>query len=126
MHDRWANLLANAGTGLAIPPAFPDILRQLEPIEAQLLDDIVPVNERGLLQRTRLPRHLPDQFPGLRFRHLDNLERLHLIEYVCDAVTPWGPDDAAHDVRFGTAGIARSLVVACQPPKQEPVRAVRF
>jgi hypothetical protein len=38
LHDRWANLLANAAHRGTIPPAFPEILRQLTGNEAQLLD----------------------------------------------------------------------------------------
>jgi hypothetical protein len=40
MVGRWANLLANAATDSTaeVPPAFPDILRQLVPIEAKILD----------------------------------------------------------------------------------------
>lgn len=35
MQDRWANLLANAGTGSAdIRAAFPKMLSELEPVEA--------------------------------------------------------------------------------------------
>lgn len=42
MQDRWANLLANAGIGLAsVRAAFPKILSELEPSEATALDILV-------------------------------------------------------------------------------------
>lgn len=43
MHDRWAALLVSAAAGVAVPPAFPEVLRQLEPIEARLLDRLVTI-----------------------------------------------------------------------------------
>ena len=42
MQERWANLLANAATAAeTIPAAYPEILRQLEPIEALSLDFMI-------------------------------------------------------------------------------------
>jgi abortive infection alpha-like protein len=41
MAERWAALLANAANpdaGAAVPPSFPDVLRQLGPTEAAILD----------------------------------------------------------------------------------------
>ena len=43
MQDRWAALLANAADPTpetSVPPAFPDILRQLSPEDAMVLDRI--------------------------------------------------------------------------------------
>lgn len=41
MQERWANLLANAGTGAAtVKAAFPTILAELDPLDAQLLDAV--------------------------------------------------------------------------------------
>src|SRR4051794_21262562 len=38
MRSRWANLLAQAATGADVPPVFPEVLRQIEPIEARLVE----------------------------------------------------------------------------------------
>jgi hypothetical protein len=41
MQERWANLLANAGTGAAtVKAAFPTILAELDPLDAELLDAV--------------------------------------------------------------------------------------
>jgi hypothetical protein len=81
MQERWANLLAHACTDeTQVPPAFPAILQQLEPIEAQLLDRLVEV------RRPMLGHQLTyiEQVAGgeaLQWRHLDNLERLQVLGY---------------------------------------------
>ncbi|MFZ2051692.1 MAG: hypothetical protein WAU69_12280 [Solirubrobacteraceae bacterium] len=41
MQERWANLLANASTGATnVKAAFPTILAELDPLDAQLLDAV--------------------------------------------------------------------------------------
>jgi hypothetical protein len=41
LHDRWANLLANAASSSStVRPAFPEVLRQLSPTDARFLDVI--------------------------------------------------------------------------------------
>src|SRR4051812_31226521 len=88
MQDRWANLLANAATGMSIPPSFPEILRQLEPVEARLLETIGTLLGQARLRghAELLPHDLPVDDPALSWRHLDNLERLNLIQYVSDSL----------------------------------------
>jgi hypothetical protein len=120
MQDRWAALLVNAATGVVVPPAFPEVLRQLEPIEARLLDHLVTV---------RIPlvhgqdTHLDDlgPLPGLRWRHLDNLERLQLLNWEwsgrIDRPLPDTPADANPlDVRIHETQLGREFVLACAAP----------
>lgn len=88
MADRWAALLANAADpqGSPVEPGFPDVLRQLSPNDARLLEHIV--------SRIHVPRQLRMYAPVDRanlmvtgpikdseeFRvSLDNLQRLRLL-----------------------------------------------
>jgi hypothetical protein len=83
MSERWAQLLASAAEDPnVVAPSFPEVLRQLEPVEARLLDQLVatrPVRHNmpmTTLELEQVPGHEP-----IEWRHLDNLERLGLISY---------------------------------------------
>src|SRR4051794_33876843 len=81
MHDRWAGLLVSAAAGVAVPPAFPEVLRQLEPVEARLLDRLVTIRAPLVHGQDTYIEQL-GELPGLLWRHLDNLERLQLLNWV--------------------------------------------
>jgi hypothetical protein len=115
MVDRWASLLANAAGGATtVPPSFPGILKELEPIEALMLDSayellmrLAPdlrmrygVDHRGIMKSTGLSE------TDYRY-HVDNLIRLRLVRGVFAA-------DEARTVALTTFG--QAFVRACRPP----------
>lgn len=119
MQERWANLLANAATGSIVPPAFPEILRQLEPIEARLLDELVRVR-RPLVhgQLTQIDHLGP--LDGLAWRHLDNLERLQVANWhwrgPVNVPLPDDPTQCSLDLEIYETELGRALVDACAEP----------
>lgn len=118
MQDRWANLLANAATGLAAPPVMPEILRQIEPIEARLLESMTGLIREGIIGHVdRLPHALVVTDPDVRWRHLENLERLHLIQFVSDARRRFGIDEPPEGVRYGCTALALEFISACTAPE---------
>lgn len=78
MQERWANLLAGAATGSTVAPAYPEILRQLEPVESRLLDELV--DEHGMT-RSMPPGYPVHSVPEFEPRHFGNLERLGLVAW---------------------------------------------
>jgi hypothetical protein len=80
MQERWANLLANAGTEgpTEIKAAFPSILRDLDAVDAATLDQFA--------ERTSAKRFLVDKFTNVLGKRdsasLDNLTRLGLLRYI--------------------------------------------
>lgn len=75
MAERWARLLASAATGSSMHPAYPRILEDLTPFEAQLLDEFDP--NMGLLR--------PEQIGPPDDQHRvagGNLLRLQLIPHL--------------------------------------------
>jgi hypothetical protein len=88
MADKWSTLLANATDPAApeVPAAFPDVLRQLEPAEARIMDHtyealmtIAPEfrDQVGVLKAALIPM---ERVPEARLAyHIDNLMRLRLI-----------------------------------------------
>lgn len=124
MQGRWARLLANAAVGIAIPPAFPEVLRQLEPIEARLLDRIVAIREPLLHGQMTYFEHC-GVLDGLRWRHLDNLERLQLLHWVWQGPVnvrlPAAPADCPpHTLELYETQLGRDLVAACASPGEQP------
>lgn len=124
MQDRWARLLANAAVGMAVPPAFPEVLRQLEPIEARLLDRIVTIREPLLHGQTTYIEH-GGELRGLLWRHLDNLERLQLLNWVwqgpVNVPLPATPADCPRlTLELYETQLGRELVAACASPGQQP------
>lgn len=122
MQERWANLLAAAATGTAVPPAFPEILRQLEPIEATLLDELVEVR-RPLLHGQTTHIDQLGELPGLEWRHLDNLERLQVANWhwygPINVALPSHPMDCGLDLELYETQLGRALVEACVGPNME-------
>jgi abortive infection alpha-like protein len=128
MVEKWAALLANAaGSADAIPPGFPEILKELSPIEAAILDDIyrLLVEEKHGDWKTEgvVARALKERF-GLdedQYQvHIDNLYRLRLcsppttrLAFTDQPDTPY-QTDSKDWVRITHLG--RAFVEACRPP----------
>jgi hypothetical protein len=110
MQERWANLLANGVVGTQeVPPAYPEILREMEPIEAQFLDHLFDADELCVLGDI-----LNDE--TLKPRHLDNLQRLNLIRHDASFL-PYGLSDRlALETDVDITPLGMSLVLACRPP----------
>jgi hypothetical protein len=123
MADRWAALLANAADPAtpAVPPSFPEVLRQLTPLDAKLLDFVVNYNvdsKHEDLNPSPTPDGHADRFQPLTlawirgtaaeqaplsdfFVGMDNLARLRLLELLGDAVA--GLNRRASATAFGIA-----------------------
>jgi hypothetical protein len=85
MQTRWASLLANEATDAgSLHPSYIDILRQLSPSDAQLLDKLCGWCDRNKTQRLTRGSSLFDQeIHGIFESHgdsLENLIRLGLIQ----------------------------------------------
>jgi Abortive infection alpha len=126
MGKRWASLLANAASGERdVPPSFASVLRDLEPAQARILDQIyqimmqispalrkgdIGILPQGLVAELGLSDETIDY-------HLDNLIRLRLVR---SPAGPFGDDSLITLSEFG-----RVFVRACRPPSQ-PDPPVRF
>jgi hypothetical protein len=124
MQERWANLLASAAFGTPVPPALPEILRQLEPVEAQLLDRLVELRA-PLLHGKKTYIEALDPPAELQWRHLDNLERLQLANWVwqgpVNVPLPPTPSEAPElDLELFETQLGRHLVGACKGPASDP------
>jgi hypothetical protein len=123
MQERWENLLAHAVTDAdgAIPPSFPAILAELDPLEAAMLDGFV--NEWG-----RSPFTV-GFLPEPEVRRWDNLLRLRLIEKIepdsvfggLSSLPPMPPIDQVKVSQLGY-----ELVMACREPVAFPRRHARL
>lgn len=127
MQERWARLLANAATkDQEMPAAFPDVLRQLDPVEARVLDHVYDVmmsiapeirqHDLGMI-RTGIAEELGIPTNTIEF-HVDNLIRLRLVREPTGSIG--GVGDAVTLSEFG-----RAFVRACRPPSQ-PDPPIRF
>jgi predicted O-methyltransferase YrrM len=90
--ERWAALLANAASGQQhVPPSFPNVLRELEPTQAQLLDRLyqATMSMAPELRRTAgITAKAPgDTTPDLDY-HADNLRRLRLADTPSHNIDP--------------------------------------
>jgi Abortive infection alpha len=110
---KWATLLANATDPAvdAIPPSFPNILRELTPDEARLLDAIHDRNAIGTMEIANglgLASRWPVAF--------DNLVRLRL------ATHPFNPGPIASEdrTRLMLTDLGRAFVAACRSPGERP------
>jgi hypothetical protein len=125
MLGRWSNLLANAATApaaTAIPPAFPELLRELEPLEAMLLDRLVDFRQRSGRPNYRyIDIELGDLegFESLEWRQLDNLERLRLIDYEVGLPINVEPPSSPESVRVKETELGRAFVKACSAPRSD-------
>jgi hypothetical protein len=127
MQERWANLLANAATSSEeTPVAFPDVLRQLEPAEARILDHVY--DTMMMIAPDLRRQNLGLIFDGVTHElglspestefHIDNLIRLRLVREPTGSFG--GPGDTVTISEFG-----RRFVRACRSPMR-PDPPVRF
>jgi hypothetical protein len=120
MQERWANLLANAGTTDAgtIKIAFPKILSELEPAEASLLDTLA---NRTSDEAFRITKFTPQECRewGADQANLDNLNRVGLIHYVRTMPTTVGSisDEGATIIAVRFTELGWAFVQACRPPR---------
>lgn len=117
MAERWASLLATAATEPDLAaPSYPQVLRQLEPVEARLLDqlDAARPNRDNWPISTFALEQLAE-YESVEWRHLDNLERLGLITY--DPELPGNaeiPDRPPGRTRIVDTSYGAAFVQACQ------------
>jgi hypothetical protein len=113
MQERWAYLLANAATGAnPVHTAFPEILRQLEPIEARAVEFMV-VEANGWTGTARL---LGDAVSGLDNGNIDNLVRLALARVLAEDYTGPGAQIRLPEPTLVTTVLAMRFVAACRAP----------
>lgn len=118
LQDRWASLLANAAGGIVdVPPSFANVLRELDPVSAKILDFVyqgtmhsaIHFQHRVKIDTTGFDASMGVAEDRLPF-HLDNMIRLGVLRTPNDA-----SDDGLYDSIQLTA-FGRSFVKACQPP----------
>jgi hypothetical protein len=115
LSERWAALLANAaGDKHNVPPSFPKVLSELEPVEAVIMDDLYQLTMRlapefrrrqhGLngLDTARLLGLSEDEY----HYHAGNLVRLGLAE---------SPPEPSSPILV-LADFGRAFIRACWPP----------
>jgi hypothetical protein len=121
MIARWASLLTSAALAPEdIPPAFPEILRQLEPIEARFLEVVSRYQE----QQTHIvasPLSYIDGFTELErlaWRNLDNVERLQTLHYSyhgpMNVRAPVRPYDCQLETTVFLTDLGLALLRACK------------
>jgi hypothetical protein len=120
MQERWANLLSNAATAEADAPlkiAYPKILAELEPDEAQLLDrmlDKIPNEETVPTVTFGFERALE----LVDMAGLYNLERLGLLRWDLSTGANWAE---VAEAKVNTDGVQLTqlgwkFVAACRAP----------
>jgi len=116
MVDRWASLLANAASDDGtVPASFPNILREMEPMHARILDRIYEqmmvlaphMRDRFGVSRLVMAEELDMEEERVRF-YLDNLVRQRLI--VGNAYDSADDLETVWLTRFGY-----TFVRACRP-----------
>jgi hypothetical protein len=113
MQERWANLLANAATmSGTVPAAFPEILRQLEPIEAQALDYMI--GEVGAWEGTA--KLLGQAMPRLDNANIDNMVRLALVRFEAKDYTGPGARINFPESTLASTVLAARFVAVCHSP----------
>lgn len=125
LREKWTNLLANGlvGGDDGVPRAYAEVLRQLEPVEAQMLDAIA-AGEAGVGGTDAGIRIGRGQREGLSLNGLVNLERLGLIALVSGAGPPTavrsgsGSAEMLKPMRLTTFG-ARFVEACSEPPSSE-------
>jgi len=120
--DRWASLLANASGEHEVPVSFPNILRELEPVQAVLLDSVYDimmqmVPELWLTRGIFTPGILDLDESAVHF-HIDNLARLRLVRGLY-------PEPERHYELITLTHLGKAFVRACRPPNQ-PDPAIKY
>jgi hypothetical protein len=126
MQERWASLLAHAvsGSPAAIAPSFPEILRQLEPIEARILDlvyensppAVVAPKGGGGWSAVDIESHGKLPQGTVTQSRLENIVRLGLAYQQIK-----GTMGGAHVVRdtITLSPLGKDFVKACRPPEPQ-------
>jgi hypothetical protein len=128
MKERWAALLANAAAGsqsAEVLPSFPQILSELSPEEAAILDDIYrPVDDP--IRDWRAYQLHPDIFAARRAAdplfdtRCFNLERLRLVENQMENLRMPGTDPPVYRTLsqfVSGTGLGWNFVLACTRPR---------
>jgi hypothetical protein len=115
LHGLWSNLLANAAIGTDMAPSFPTVLRQIEPVEAHLLDAALRYLQRRL-PGVEVPLDELPAFDALRWRHLDNMERLGLISFSTAASFVERRPERPVSVFMYVNPYGEAFVTACSDP----------
>jgi hypothetical protein len=127
MVERWSHLLARAlaETGEdVIPPSFPHVLRQLEPVEALFLESLVEARSfRGkTVSILDIPFDEVAHHDQVGWRQLENLERLGLLEFASDGPVNVPPPAKPNSmVRLSETTFGWEFVKACQPFSRQQV-----
>lgn len=119
---RWAGLLATAATSGAVLPAYADILRQLTPEEARMLDFIYEQSRPVLDEAEGVDKKALQESSGLSQRdfliRIQNLHRLELVvQLTSGGLEPvrgfrgWG-----HLGSVGLTALGEAFVLACRGP----------
>lgn len=117
----WIKLLRSALAGQEMPPVYAEVLRQMEPIEARFLDALSQAQGRflpqpglSLDQVTQTAQSIVEQ---IKWRHLDNLERLALVSYSWNGPVnidlPEMPVRAALDVTCSVTPLGKDFIAYC-------------
>jgi hypothetical protein len=125
LSDKWAALLANSlspSSHTKVLPGFVNILTQLSPPEAKILDLLLnrwhtDDDRNGHLQASYLVQEL--EVSGVEYEVMSgNLIRLglcrHFVPPRMDTSDGYDPDGSIHLAQFGIA-----FVEACRPPVEE-------
>lgn len=120
MQTLWENLLAKAVTENSdeIRRAFPHILRELDPKDAQLLDHWSRKTADDTFMVTQFEQ-MPGERDGIA---LDNLARLELMRPVKRMPTTVGSisDDASTITGYAFTELGWTFTKACQAPQGNP------
>ena len=119
LQHRWAALLASAaGTTFDVPPSFPQVLSQLEPVQARMLDAMYEVVVRTRLHHGGSGAAVPAVAFGASpaFRQSDDEFDYHsdcLVRLGVTERTAFSQDGALELTTFG-----RAFVGCCRPPRE--------
>jgi Abortive infection alpha len=123
MHERWANLLANACLdGKAkVSSAYPGILRDLEPVEATTLQMLVDKADPLDFLNLRVPITECKSATGIEMNGLENLARSCLIRFVRHVPTTLDSIDISMATLSGVmlTELGWSFIEAYSEPRQK-------
>jgi hypothetical protein len=123
LHTKWSALLANAASSGKVHPSYIEILKQLTPDDARLLDKLHDLTQGKNYRRLDyVLRELDEDQHSISFQ---NLVRLGLIQitYEVDgmkvSVSQGGPPfvSGSMDENHWLTDFAAGLIEACRPPK---------
>jgi hypothetical protein len=122
LNDKWASLLANASNGsgkYSVTPSYPNILEQISPAEAKMLDFIYSsLSTLGLdkalhFESVRKATELDEESVKIM---IDNLTRLGLVV----SGGSLGDENYSLEIRgyeiVGLTSLGRAFIPSCQEP----------